>query len=162
MIFNLKMKAMKKIIILCLLVISCSVFSAYGIYKVKKVRKGETLNIPGRAPEELWKYITLYGKKNKPLVRIYTRIELNQYSAKICRYIKNYTKTKVRFYMVIQLKDLLFDAFKLVLAPRGTFGPICNNVYLGGNYEAINWGVAVYKYWKSKRNNRGQGLIEHW
>lgn len=152
----------KSILIFLIILIGTYVFSAYGTYKITKIKRGESFNIPTRHHEERWKYFNFFSKKNKPIVQIFIRVEIGEYKANVCRYIKNLTNSTIRFSLVFEFQYILIKPYKIVRAANEALKPKCDELLLGGNYEAVDWGIAIYKKWINKNKNEGKGLIEHW
>lgn len=153
---------MKRVFIIVLILLhSLLSFGEMGKYRIKKVIKGKTFKIPNRASGEEWKFIKLFNLNDKPIVEIYSRLEIEGPSGNLCKYIKNLTNKKLRFYLVFELRYILVKAYKIILPPKGKIGPICNRIYFGGTYETIQWGAAIYEKWLSKTNNSGKGIITY-
>jgi len=149
-------------LIIILLTYCINSYGETGYYIITGIEKGESLNIPGRPPEELWKFIKLIDKTGKSIVKIYKRLEVHRESANFCVYIKNLTTTNIQFTLIVKLKDLqTLDPYKVNIPSDGEVGPFCERILLGGNYEAIDWGIAVYKEWKSRTDNSGRGIISY-
>ncbi len=154
---------MKKVLLsLILIIFPAWLWSAYGFYKIARIESGEERNIPGRNPEEIWQSVLLFDDSNKPIVKIMSRVDLKRYRVKICRYIKNLTSTTVRFMTVFELRYILHQPFKTVIAKNGEIRPTCKEIIIGGIYHRLDWGVAVYKEWLSANEKAGKGIIEHW
>ncbi len=153
---------MRKILLLLFILTSNTVFSAYGVYKAKKIESDIAISIPGRPKLEKWNYLILYDDKNKPFLKIYSKLVVYKESADFYTYIINLTTTTIRFYLILEMKYILKKAFKIILAKNGKTGPAKRVIQLGGNFHSIDWGVAVYKKWINNKNYSGRGEIEHW
>ncbi len=153
---------MRKIIVFAFLFVTLFTYGKYGIYKTEKIKHGKAKKIPGRPESEKWNYITLYNKKGKAFLKIYTRLNTHKYSADFYKYIVNLTGKTMRFYLVLELRYIFKKGFKIVLGPKGVLGPKKLELQLGGNFNIVDWGVVVYKKWVNIKSKTGKGMIEYW